>query len=145
MLTNSWHGLKPGIATARDITAAIGAPDRQADGVQYGAIVGLHLMSYDDLTASFFLRNGRLLLIVLAPRPGGEFPTWLDEWERELGQPARVLPSIVDKNQRVHVYSEAGLTVTAEGAAVSLVEVFSPMSPDDYEGTLYKPPPVFRK
>jgi hypothetical protein len=145
MLTNSWHGLKPGIATARDIKAAIGEPSRQAAGVQYGAIVGLDLMSYDDLTASFFLRNERLLLIVLAPRPGGEFPTRLDEWERELGHPARVLPSIAGKNKRVQVYSQGGLAATAEGAAVSLVEVFSPMSPDEYERTLYKSPPVFRR
>ena len=145
MLTNSWQRLTPGIATARDIKAAMGAPDRQADGVRYGSIVGLKLMSYDDLTASFFLKDERLLLIVIAPRPGSEFPIRLGEWERELGQPARVLPSIVDKNQRVHFYSEAGLTATAEGAAVSLVEVFSPMTPNDYESTLYKPPPAFRK
>jgi hypothetical protein len=145
MLTNSWHGLKPGIATVSDITAAVGAPNRQFDGVRYGSVVGLHLMSYDDLPASLFLRDERLLLIVIEPRVGSGFPTQLGEWERELGPAAKVLPSIDGKNHRVHVYSEAGLTVTAEGALVSSIEIFSPMTPDEYEGTLYIPAPVFRK
>jgi hypothetical protein len=145
MLSNAWRGLRPGSATAQDIAAVIGPPDREADGVRYGSVTGLHLMTYDDLTASFFLREGRLLVIALAPRAGGEFPTRIDAWQTELGEPARILQSAQGKNHRVHVYSEAGLTATADGPEVTLVEVFPPMAPDRYEQTLYRPAPVFRK
>lgn len=145
MLTNTWRGLKPGTSTERDIRAAFGAPDRQATSVTYGSVTGLHMMTYEDPTATFFLDDERLLLIVLVPRAGDEFPTRLADWQSELGQAALVLPSIGDKNQRMQVYSQAGLTATTDGPLVVRVEVFSPISPVDYRRMLYKVPPVFRK
>jgi hypothetical protein len=145
MLTNAWRGLKPGTATERDIRAAFGAPDRQAASATYGSVTGLHMMTYEDLTATFFLHDERLLLIVLVPRAGDEFPTHLAAWQSKLGQAAHVLPSSGDKNQRVQVYSQTGLTATTDGPLVVRVEVFPPISPEDYQRTLYKVPPVFRK
>jgi hypothetical protein len=145
VLTNTWRGLKPGVSTAGDVTAALGAPDREADGVTYGSTSGLRLLTYDDLVVSAFLWEDRLLVLVFAPKPGGDFPTELSAWESALGKPARILPSIRGKNRRVYLYSAQGLTATGEDGRVSLVEVFAPMPPDDYERTIYKAPPVFVK
>lgn len=145
MLTNVWRGLNPGVASVREIKASIGAPDREADGVKYGSVIGLHLMTYDDLTASLFLRDDRLRIVVLSPKADGEYPMRIDEWEKMLGKPARKLPSVQGKNHRLLVYSESGLTATADGSIVTLVEVFPPMSPDEYERTFYKIPSPFIK
>jgi hypothetical protein len=145
VLTNTYHGLKPGVSTANDVTAALGKPDREASGVTYGSVEGLRLLTYDKLVVSAFLREDRLFLLALAPKPGSDFPNEMIGWEAALGKAERWLPSIRGKNHRVYVYSAQGLTATADNGRVSLVEIFAPMPEDDYEKTIYKTPPVFIK
>jgi hypothetical protein len=145
MLTNSWRGLKPGVATRENVVAVLGAPERESKGVTYGKVDGLELLSYDDIVASVFLKAGRVALIVIPARAGSEFPEQMAIWESELGQPSRRLPSSRGKNDRIYVYSDHGLTATVSNQRVTLVEIFPPMSADDYERLLYRKPPVFVK
>lgn len=145
VLTNSWRGLTPKISTVSDVASAIGEPDRTARDVSYGSLSGLKLATYDDLKASLFFENDKLILVTLVPTESSTFPSELGEWESALGKPNLVLPGIRGKDSRVYVYSGVGLTATTEGSRVRLVELFSPMSSENYRHTIYKAPPVFVK
>jgi hypothetical protein len=143
VLTNSWRGLKPGVATRQDVIGVLGAPNRVSQDVIFAKVEGLELLSYDDLVVSVFLKMGRVLVMVISARDGSDFPERVAIWEAELGRPLLRLPSSRGKNSHVNVYSTRGLAATEVGARILFVEIFQSMSADQYERTLYKKPPVF--
>jgi len=143
MLKNTWRGLTPGVATSQDVIKALGPPGREVQGATYGSLEGLQLLTYDDIVASIFLKGDRVLLIITHPRGG--YPDAVSAWEGALGKPEARLPSVNGKSARVNVYSDKGLAAISDGNNVILVEVFVPMTLDEYTRHLYRKPPVFRK
>jgi hypothetical protein len=145
MISNSWQGITPGVATPADAQARFGQPERIADNVIYGSVDRLQMYTYDTPQGSLFFRDGKLAVFVLIPQPEGGFPLDVKAWEEALGKPDRKFASIRGKNQRLWVWADRGLTATEDAGRVNLVEMFTPMRAEDYEKSLYKKPPVFIK
>jgi hypothetical protein len=125
MFVNSWQGLKPGVSTTEDVIASLGLPDKEAHDITYGSTTGLHLMTYNEVTASVFLTKGKVVVIVTSAKDQSDFPNRLQKWEASLGRSSTELPSVAGKNHRIIVYSELGLTATTVGDKVELIAMLS--------------------
>src|SRR5215467_7261526 len=82
MPTNEWHSLKPGVSALHVVRSVLGAPSKEVQSATYGPQENLHLLSYDQPQASVFLKSGKVLVIVIIPKEGGEFPLLLDDWQK---------------------------------------------------------------
>jgi len=145
MITNTWRNLTPGVSSVQNVQASLGQPSRDVSGVSRGGTSQLRLLDYPTPQSSIFLRNDIVLVMVIIPRDGGDFPILAEEWEKELGKPSKKLPSIRGKNSWVYVYADKGIAVTVLAGKVKAVELFPPMKPEEYEARLYIRPPKFVK
>lgn len=142
---NRWRDLVPGVSTEAQVLTTLGAPEDRAENVRYGALQALTLLDYAPAT-SIYLREGRVLLIGVAPVTANGLERKLAAWKTALGQaPERILDSCAGKNGRIYLYAAKGLALHEVDGEVETVEIFPSMNVDAYIKHLYVQPPLFTK
>ena len=144
-MTNTWRNLTPGVSNLQDVKSSLGQPRREVSSVSRGGTSQLQLLDYPTPQSSIFLQNGVVLVIVIIPRDGDGFSLLEEEWEKALGAPPKKLPSVRGKNSWVYVYADEGIAMTVLAGKVRAIELFPPMTPEEYEARLYIRPPKFVK
>ncbi len=142
---NRWRDLVPGVSAEAQVVNVLGAPLDRAENVRYGAIPGLTMLGSFSLAASVYLKEGQVLLIVIAPTTANGLERKLLAWKTALGQAERSLASHIEKNAHVHLYPARGLALHEVAGQVEVVEIFPAMSLDAYLKHLYVKPTPFTK
>jgi hypothetical protein len=142
---NRWHELVPGVSTEAQVLATLGAAEEKAENIRYASLQALTLLDYSPAT-SIYVKEGRVLLIVVAPVTANGLERKLEAWKAALGQsPERVLDSCAGKNGRVHLYAAKGLALHEVDGEVETVEIFPSMSVEAYIKHLHVEPGLFTK
>lgn len=92
--------------------------------------------------ARLFARAGELVLIYLGP---DALPPQLSDEDlaAAIGSSGEQLPSRQGKNATLHVAAEQGIAWSEEDGRIAFVEVFPPMTGEDYLRRVYLEPPAF--
>lgn len=119
----------------RHATRVMGEPGGSRYGLAH-ALTRVRAASLGD-DVDIYLRDDRVLLVYA----GGDVVRALvpGELERRFGPAAVVLRSRAGKRVNHRVYPDRGLAASVEGDAVIFVEMFTPMSRDEYLATIYEP------
>lgn len=144
-VTNIWHGLQPGVSRLADLQAALGHAGQITEGAMYGHAGPYQLYAFAAEIVSVFLKNGLIMLMVIAVPADKGFPPTESAWRETVGAPQDYLPSRLGKNHHVMVYARRGVAVHVAGGKAEIVELFPPMAPSEYKKTLYSAPPEWRK
>lgn len=146
MTENRWLGLVPGVSTEAQVATALGASADRAENIRYGSLEGLTMLGSYALATAIYVREGRVLLIGVAPVTANGLERKFAAWQMALDQaPERILDSRAGKNGRVHLYAAKGLALHEVDGQVETVEIFPSMTVDAYLKHLYVQPPPFTK
>jgi hypothetical protein len=111
------------------------------DGLGYGQLRGLTRLQVPDLFPGYFFFDAGRPVVLYANLRGEEVrPEQLLE---QLGEPEAALRSRSGKRFKQYVYPDLGVAFAADSDSVSFLEIFPPMSLDEYKTTLYTEPPAF--
>jgi hypothetical protein len=91
--------------------------------------------------ARFYFRNGRLVVIYLADASTIE-EREIDAFKRDPADEGTVLRSRAGKTSNLHVYADKGLAVSVD-REIDFIEIFQPMTQQEYEQTIYVAPGSF--
>ena len=142
---NRWRDLVPGVSTEAQALSSLGTPEDRAENIRYGALEALTLLDFARAT-SVYVREGQVLLIVVAPTTANSLEGKLEAWKAALAQaPVRILDSRAGKNGRLFLYATQGLALHEVDGQVEAVEIFPSMSVDTYIKHLYVQPTPFTK
>ena len=93
---------------------------------------------------TFYFRDGIFVLLYVGTGPE------LNQFDRKtlwdyLGGQGVKLQSRVEKRAVHHVYPELGIAFSADPESVSILEIFPPMTIEQYQATIYRDPGLFIK
>lgn len=92
-------------------------------------------------SAHFYFRNARLAVIYLADASAiGDRE--IDAFKRDRADEGTVLRSRAGKTSNLHVYADKGLAVSVD-REIDFIEIFQPMTQQEYEQTIYVAPGSF--
>jgi len=109
----------------------------------YGGLTGVGLLSSKE--GLFYFRDNRVILIHIHSK---SMLTALngDLLLEELGTPAAQLSSRAGKGHRQFVYPERGIAISSDSQGrIAFIEIFEPMSLDNYLARIYVDPGPFVK
>lgn len=92
----------------------------------------------------FFFRDDALVLIYVDDEKALR-PLAPGDLREALGEAEAALRSRAGKRVPLHVHAAKGLSYAADKDTVYYLEIFPPMSLEDYRANLYKEPPPYRK
>lgn len=139
-ISNELLGVKPGKTTSASILEQFGKPQHDLENVQLVNVKGLRLLAYPDQQVSFYLKEDRVVFILVVPRGDG-LPRSLAAYEKALGKPDASWVSVHGADIDLVVFAAHGVAVHARGDDVQTVELFEPTDLDSYRARFYKEPP----
>ncbi len=119
------------------------APDAVVNDVAYEKVTGVSRVTKGSVfPGHFFLRGAEVAMVYVGD------PSFLDSLtpagiEQELGGKGTILRSRIGKTSNQHVYPDRGFAFAETDDVVEMVEVFSPMSLEDYQARIYNDPGPF--
>jgi len=139
------HGFVPNITTEAQVLTAMGESDYKRSDVSYRNIKGLNTVSYER--GSYYFRDGKLLIISILPdERANSLSSDAESWLTALGKPNQeyIKSSFIYSEEGgfglLYLYLDRGLALHVEGDFIGLVEIFPPMSLENYMKYFYKEP-----
>ncbi len=114
------------------------APADVAADVAYEKLTGVSRVSNGDVFPGHFFLRGDEVVMVYVGDP--DFLSGLSEAEieKELGGQGEILRSRAGKTSNQHVYADKGVAFSETDGKLDFLEIFAPMSLDDYKAKIYE-------
>jgi hypothetical protein len=141
-LLQEWEGIRR--LAQEDAQARFAVTTEQVTPSQYGQLQDLiELTNGSDLPGRLFYRDGQFVLLHVR----GITLEGISAWDllESLGTPDATLRSRAGKTHHIEVYGGRGLAISHGGDEIDFVQVFPPMSAEEYQATLYHEPSKFRR
>jgi hypothetical protein len=122
---------------------SLAGPDlKESPKIGFGSWAGLtriHNRSVD--IASYYLENDRVVLIYIANIAFCQ-QLKLSNFLDVLGPPLphQLMPARTDRHAMLHVYAHDGIAISVNGQAIEAIELFVPMTLEEYVRKIYKKP-----
>jgi hypothetical protein len=112
-------------------------------GAGYQAATDVDWIRGTSLDLDVYLRGGDVALVYGDLDGFGELSA--DALRAELTGPGERLASRTGRGASLHLHADDGVAFAEEGGLVQLVEVFAPMSAQEYRERIYVEPPTFTR
>ena len=119
------------------------APDAVVNDVAYEKVDGVSRVSNGSVFPGHFFLRGAEVAMVYVGDPGFLASLTPAGIEAELGGKGSTLRSRIGKTSNQHVYPDRGFAFAETDNVVEMIEVFSPMSIEDYRARIYNDPGPF--
>lgn len=144
-IINKWFSWRE--FTLGEMYTQLGTTDTsRRDNASYGNLRNLTALENEESHPGIlFYQDDRFVLSYV-----DEIYEELDDWDPQvllahLGEPDAILRSRAGKRFKQYVYAAKGITIVTDGQSVAFLEIFRPMSLENYRMQFYLEPKTFTR
>lgn len=144
-IINKWFSWRE--LTLDQMYAQLGAVNTsKKENASYGNLKNLTALENEDsYPGLLFYKDNRFVLSYV-----DEMYEELEGWDPQAllahwGEPDAILRSRAGKRFRQHVFASQGITIATDGQSIAFLEIYEPMSLENYETQFYIKPKSFTR